>query len=470
MRSHFTHQSASKGLLNDEQTFRHNWTAILQQPSGGGKPWTVHVDSTNGHVLSWNDTLTTQGGQHLDPGSCSLYNFPAVKFHDQHYEDEVQRGEGLVVLEQLVKQLCKQTDFFERRDKPGALPIHAIISANNAVALDVAIHLIEQQPELLTHRHTEGRFQGEGVLHYLIVNNQRDMAARLVDIAVERLNEAKIHTMLRTHTVGSFFHELPMKHYGGSPLAYACYFGATEVVGKLLSHPKTRDIVDLNEDACSLSGFLPLHAAVASGDVSTVEFLLTLQGMSRETRNTKKAEIKRETHHGTVWDGPPKLTPVQLAVHLGDRKMTEFIIMKRAEVVWEWGPMLSLAIPLDEIDSSGLSADDAMELIAHRDARQGTKEMLLDDFMDGLFFKLFLQKWDRFARLCLVVLICLRLVVFLMLVIAGFQLRQPYEERHMGLCACVVISNLFQLCIEMIASFNWLKEACYNKVARCQIR
>ena len=36
-----------------------------------------------------------------------------------------------------------------------------------------------------------------------------------------------------------------------------------------------------------------------------------------------------------------------------------------------------------------------MELTTRLDARDSTKEMLLDNFVDGFLFKLFLTKWEK---------------------------------------------------------------------------
>ena len=43
--------------------------------------------------------------------------------------------------------------------------------------------------------------------------------------------------------------------------------------------------------------------------------------------------------------------------------MADFIIHERAVVQWQWGPLMSLAIPLEEIDSAGPSPCDVMQII-----------------------------------------------------------------------------------------------------------
>ena len=69
-----------------------------------------------------------------------------------------------------------------------------------------------------------------------------------------------------------------------------------------------------------------------------VKFLITLPGFDRNTQNLKIADLGQTTALR------PLLTPLQLAFKLGDSVATEFIILERAIVQWEWGPLSSLAI------------------------------------------------------------------------------------------------------------------------------
>eukprot|EP00966_Prymnesium_polylepis_P046875 1086269-Prymnesium_polylepis.1 len=58
--------------------------------------------------------------------------------------------------------------------------------------------------------------------------------------------------------------------------------------------------------------------------------------------------------------------------------------------LWAWGPETCDHLFLDEIDSVFKGGNQVMELVSRLDARESTKEMLLDDFVDGFIHKLFL--------------------------------------------------------------------------------
>jgi hypothetical protein len=55
--------------------------------------------------------------------------------------------------------------------------------------------------------------------------------------------------------------------------------------------------------------------------------------------------------HSTARSQYHLLSPLQLAAKLGDERMASHIIRKRLQLNWEWGPLTSFRIDLDEIDS-----------------------------------------------------------------------------------------------------------------------
>ena len=88
-------------------------------------------------------------------------NFPSVKFHAQHFEDELEGDQGLAVLEMVVTALLEQTDFFSWHDSVGAMPIHALLVANNDISLRLVLRICELKPDTMTSRHATGPFLGE---------------------------------------------------------------------------------------------------------------------------------------------------------------------------------------------------------------------------------------------------------------------------------------------------------------------
>uniref|UniRef100_A0A7S3EYV7 Ion transport domain-containing protein n=1 Tax=Haptolina ericina TaxID=156174 RepID=A0A7S3EYV7_9EUKA len=251
-----------------------------------------------------------------------------------------------------------------------------------------------------------------------------------------------------------------MKDYGSSPLGFACHFGAKGVVGFMLSHPRTCGILDLNKNPCPLTGLYPFHAAVTSGDIDGVKFLLSLDGLDRFTRNHKSADLSLLTKDSR--NGYGELTPLQLAVKRGDKALAEFMILERAVVQWQWGPVMSIAIPLDEIDSSGPSPSDVMQLLDSEDDGKGrpglAQQLILDTFMDGFLFELFRVKWQRFARGTLVMLIILDILTFVPLVIVGMEIRLAREDRTWWMPYWVMTGALLQIGLDVLAISAWLEE------------
>ena len=74
------------------------------------------------------------------------------------------------------------------------------------------------------------------------------------------------------------------------------------------------------------------------------------------------------------------------------------ILRERLILNWQWGPLTSYKMDLEDIDSAGATGNDVMELVAHLASKPWTQKLLLDDFMQGFLHALFLQKWDKYAR------------------------------------------------------------------------
>ena len=229
-----------------------------------GQPWFVHTDSSGQHAITWNQDLVFNG-RVLKPGSANLYRFPAVRFADEAFEDVVSAGEGLIPLTELVLQTLEHTEFFTNADGAGANPIHALIVANNDAALDLVFEIFERRPSLMTAVHAPGPFGGESSLHIMIVNLRFKEALKLVQKASVVLEDDGLQQLLLSPAQGGFFTGEPMRSFGGTPLGYACHYGAKDLVSFMMSDLRVREIVDLNRDPCPISGYLPIHATISSG-------------------------------------------------------------------------------------------------------------------------------------------------------------------------------------------------------------
>lgn len=235
-----------------------------------------------------------------------------------------------------------------------------------------------------------------------------------------------------------------MRSYGGSPFAYLCAFRATEVLQHIFNEPRLIGLVDLNSHsiACPISGYLPLHTAVANGR-NEVYDLLEKNGASPQALTTPNSA---PTVLGTVLE----LTPLQLACRLGHQSMLEHVLTRRWQTQWKWGPVISYKLPLEEIDSSGDSKWDLMELIALPDAVPATQKMLLDDFMGGFIFKLFEQKWERFAKRQHILFRMLDTVSLVLILTLGFSLKVApltCDRMLVPLVAigCLILQTLYEV-------------------------
>ena len=71
----------------------------------------------------------------------------------------------------------------------------------------------------------------------------------------------------------------------------------------------------------------------------------------------------------------------------------------RCKTEWVWGPIAAYKLPLAGLDTEGRAGElSVMELTTESLALENTKEMLLDSFMNGFIFHLFIDKWYRWAR------------------------------------------------------------------------
>ena len=124
--------------------------------------------------------------------------------------------------------------------------------------------------------------------------------------------------------------------------------------------------------ACALTGMLPLHVAVVNGVRNMFDFLIDLPGLDVPAELSLHAQRLRTSSKGT-WTN---LTPLGLATVLGDQRMFQHIMRRRARVLWKWGPVTNFQVTLEGIDSAGDSDNDVMELLVRGNASQKTQSLL----------------------------------------------------------------------------------------------
>ena len=306
-------------------------------------------------------------------------------------------AEGIAAMHEMVLAVAKRVPSAHSvPDATGASPIHALCISNHEASLALMFAIIAGNPRILTSVHSsDGPYTGESCLHILIVNRRESALIDLLSLASQKLSRDELCSLLRSQARGKFFEAVPMRRFGGTPLAYACAFSLRRAIAALLE----TGLVSLNDinDRCSASGFLPLHAVVASNNTAMFDHLTS------ELRPDMRAQTRALTSIGYlerrgIVRRQAGLTPVQLAAQLGLHQMVRHILHKQCDVLWVWGPVTNHALDLSGVDSSMAGGGDIMDLIVRDDASLRTTELLLDDFMNGFLYRLYMVKWHLYAR------------------------------------------------------------------------
>ena len=164
-------------------------------------------------------------------------------------------------------------------------------------------------------------------------------------------------------------------------MSYAVAFSLMEALRTMLrcslGYRAMRDIIDFNDhakSACKLTGLLPLHVAVANSLTSMFNFLCDLPGLPVEFDDMRARPTVLSQYGSRT--ALALMTPLQVAVNLGDQKLVQYILRTQSKQEWEWGPVSSYNLDLKGIDSVGDTPNDVMEICARLDARERTQEML----------------------------------------------------------------------------------------------
>jgi len=395
---------------------RHKISATLTTRECG----TVHtnLDSSGQLTFGWLEPISA-GEYTIPPGQCNLYTYPFVTVGSEVFVPDSLKPLNSCLFAALDDPSC---GYFEMPDEVGAFFIHALLIANNVEALDLAWQLIQARPSLLCMQHVDRRdgqgvFSGESCLHVVAANRHEKLLVKMLDLAERELTNDQFETLLRAQTHGSFFDEAPMRFYGSTILAYACVFSHRRAVRRLLA---TR-IVSLNahSDACVVTGLLPIHIVVANNLTGMYKFLTRdLPGYEQADPFivTRCGRLEAELH-------TQSLTALQVAAQLGRHRIFKYILRKQAAILWKWGPVTQYTIDLSDIDSANGGSGDVMQLVARENALRGTQEMLLDSFMFGFLYKLYVQKWKRFGWKIHYARRVLDMALLVVLVVLSFRLK-----------------------------------------------
>ena len=156
-----------------------------------------------------------------------------------------------------------------------------------------------------------------------------------------------------------------MCYFGGSVIAYLSVFGILVPVLQLLESLPAERAAAMHVRGKLYYKYSPLHATVMAGRVPEFDALVKYGA----------DEFAKDA------DG---FTPMLLAVKMGMRDIFLHSLRHHIKTEWIWGPIAAYKLPLIGLDTEGISGKiSVMELTADNMAREKTKTMLLDSFMNG---------------------------------------------------------------------------------------
>ena len=434
------HQTA---MLKVEEPHKLHHVALI----GNICPVEATLDTTAQHTLSWKSSITFDGAT-LPTASCNLYTFPlccapggsndGIKF--------TPTGGQLKVLKQLLVALAidEACPFFFQQDEVGAFVMHAIVVCNTEPALELSAEIYRRVPKLLTQTHVLHRagfplFTGESSFHICCVNRREDLLCELLQLALDNLTRQEVTVVLGSQATGVFFGGPPMRWYGGSPLGYACSFGLRKAVQAML----VSGVVSLNDpaSACQMTGMMPIHVVAANGLTSMYDW------MTKDLAEEHRADVTATARLGTqVSLGLYQLSPMQVAVRVGDHTMFKHLLRRQCSVLWVWGPVTQYSINLLGVDSAGDGSGDVMELVGRFDAAKETTTLLLDSFMQGFIYELFKLKWNKFgsrihyARVLVDIIGLLLMITMAMRMKLNPSLETQIEVRPIAIVVLIIIA------------------------------
>jgi hypothetical protein len=381
-------------------------------------------DYSGQQVITWAGELRVAGvDASLPPGSCNLYRFPDVQLRDNPSFSNLFSSDQIAILKELILALAlplgggedilrmakekeeseapgtasaadgESSLFLQKLDAVGASPVLGMLVANTAEAIEVVMAIFRALPKVLVEAHGPGPFLGENALHVLMVNRREKQLLELIDLASATFSRSMLRRLFCAQASGPFFNDPPMIYYGGTVVAYAVAFSMKKPFARILEHivdnPKMQRLLSLNDSAhhaCKLSGFLPLHVCVANGLTEMYDFLLSFDGLPKQAQlklHHLRANPQALTARGRQCIELCSLSPLQLAVKMGNKRMFQHALKASCAIFWRWGPVTCYELDLSPIDSFNMGGNDVMELVGRLDASDGTKELLTEDFMQG---------------------------------------------------------------------------------------
>jgi hypothetical protein len=287
-------------------------------------------------------------------GECSIQNFPVLHPSDAAAEPRAPTADEHALIERVFLELASINPAMQIRVRAtGASAPLALLITDTDAAVQLALRMYEREPDLLLHQFEHENFEGETALHVLAANSRHAALKSALESAAEGLQPRQLAVLRRAHCTGDFVWRPPVCFLGGTFVSIAAVTGAKEVLQMLATDRRFADAqvspgkyaIDFNRNRGAISGFLPIHAVVAFGLADMYDFLLRLPPVrgervdanARTDPNEKLTDDDEEEGFVDVLTSSRvsgmlrrsqlegKLTPLQLAVWFGDKRMFKHI-------------------------------------------------------------------------------------------------------------------------------------------------
>jgi len=243
------------------------------------------------------------------------------------------------------------------RDPVGATFLHWSCLMNHIPgSLQIANRIITEYPQRCCDMYTGDLYEGENCLHISIVNQNFQLAEKLVMVCPEQIAQ---------HATGKFF--APGKHcyYGELPLSFAASTNQVEMIELLLQHGADMT----NQDTAN--GNNCLHMAVLRDNIEVFDYLSSEWMKRKDTYSdrlfdssfdcgfagahllTEEEALTTSYSKVPLWRHMNKKgqSCLTLAAAEGSTKMFSHILDITKKLLWAYGPVTCICYPLAGFDT-----------------------------------------------------------------------------------------------------------------------
>lgn len=239
-------------------------------------------------------------------------------------------------LEALARKLKSKPALARLRGPVGETMLHLCFLYNTPEHQTMAKYLMTEFPDLIYECYDGEDYFGENCLHVALIKQNKHMVEELL-----QRSGADDTRLLKAQATGRFFARGRPCYYGEFPLFFAACTSQKEMVDRLLDAGAQLDERDSN-------GNTVLHLLVIHSLPDMYSYMMDKwKAWRANSRIIKRAQPQFDLWH--VYNNE-KLTPFTLAAELNNKVMFEFILAKRVQLHWEYGPVKCVLYPLEELD------------------------------------------------------------------------------------------------------------------------